>query len=85
MMNTTHATNLPLSALQRNDTARIERIEGEQPIIQRLMAMGLLTGKIVKVVRIAPLDDPIAVESEGQIISLRRRDATDVIVTRLES
>ena len=44
------------------------------------MAMGLLPGAHVSVVRVAPLGDPITIESGGSQLSLRRHDAAHVTI-----
>jgi len=41
----------------------------------RLAALGFLPGRQVRIVRIAPLGDPISLEMEGQEISVRRAEA----------
>ncbi|NBX02332.1 ferrous iron transport protein A, partial [bacterium] len=47
----------------------------ERAVDQRLMALGLLPGMVLKLVRRAPLGDPIAVEFGGQTVSLRMAEA----------
>lgn len=49
----------------------------------RLMEMGLLPGTRVRVVRIAPLGDPLEVELRGYSLSLRAADAALVRVDRV--
>lgn len=61
-------------------TARVREIHTEYATNQRLMTMGLLPGMKIRVVQIAPLGDPIAVEFNGQHISLRRAEAANIQV-----
>jgi Fe2+ transport system protein FeoA len=42
------------------------------------MTLGLLPGIEIKLVQIAPLGDPLAVEIDGRRLSLRRREAAGV-------
>lgn len=46
----------------------------------KLMEMGLITGKRLKVLFRAPFGDPIAVDIEGYVLSLRKSEADQVIV-----
>lgn len=49
---------------------------GNAPALQhRLMEMGLLPGTPVRVVRMAPLGDPIDLEVRGYHLSLRKSEA----------
>ena len=52
--------------------------------IQRLMAMGLTPGLEVKVIRVAPLGDPIVLEAKGFQVSLRKHEA-DGLALELKS
>jgi ferrous iron transport protein A len=44
------------------------------------MALGLLPGMALKLVRKAPLGDPLAIEFGGQVVSLRLAEAESLIV-----
>lgn len=44
----------------------------------KLMEMGCLPGEVVKVDRVAPLGDPIAVSVSGYQLSLRRKEASTI-------
>lgn len=44
------------------------------------MALGLLPGMPVKLVRMAPLGDPVAIEFGGQVVSLRLTEAQSLLV-----
>jgi ferrous iron transport protein A len=67
-----------LDTLPIGITARVEETEHGTSTSQRLMTMGLLPGCQVKVVQHAPLGDPIAIEFDGQLVSLRRSEAAGV-------
>ena len=49
----------------------------------KFIEMGCLPGEIVKLVNIAPFGDPIAIEVSGYVLSLRKKEASTVIVTLL--
>ncbi len=46
----------------------------------KLMEMGCLPGEEVKVERIAPMGDPIAINVAGYQLSLRMREASTIIL-----
>ncbi len=46
----------------------------------KLMEMGCLPGEVIKVERIAPLGDPIAINVAGYQLSLRKREASTIIL-----
>ncbi len=71
---------MTLDTLAPQRAARIVSIGGRGALAQRLMAMGFLPGTTVRVVQIAPLGDPIAVELDGWRVSLRRAEAATLEV-----
>ncbi len=76
-MNEATSTNTisKLSQLAVGAIGRIKSIPAESAVNQRLMNLGLLPGMMVKIVQIAPLGDPIAIEFARQQISIRRTEA----------
>lgn len=54
--------------------------EGDSSYRSRLLAMGLTKGSIIKVVKVAPLGDPIKVEVRGYNLSLRKSEADALLV-----
>lgn len=74
-----------LDQLRRGQTGRVASIEGNSHTAQRLMAMAMLPGTMVQMVRSAPLGDPIIVQLHQSQISLRRRDAAAVCISFDES
>lgn len=46
----------------------------------KLMEMGCLPGEEIRVERIAPLGDPIAVNVAGYQLSLRKREASTIVL-----
>jgi Fe2+ transport system protein FeoA len=61
----------------------VTALDGDDPLAQRLLEMGLLEGEEVEVVGIAPLGDPIEVRLRDYRLSLRRREAARVHVAPL--
>lgn len=46
----------------------------------KLMEMGCLPGEEISIQRVAPLGDPIAVNVSGYVLSLRKREASTIIL-----
>ena len=80
MARTRHPARLTLDELKTGQPARIAAIIGEGPLVQRLMAMGLLEGSDIVVQRRAIGGDPIEVTVMGYALSLRREEARRVQV-----
>jgi len=72
-----------LDRLQAGQHARIERVNGDDALVQRLFEMGLLEGEEVEVVGFAPLGDPMEIRLCDYRLSLRRQEAARVQVTPL--
>jgi DtxR family Mn-dependent transcriptional regulator len=71
---------VPLDTLKVGQRAVIVRLEGKGPARQRMMDMGLVAGTEVKVVRAAPLGDPIEFQVKGCSLSLRKAEANKITV-----
>lgn len=56
---------------------------GDSSLKERLMTMGLTPGTKVKVLRSAPLGDPIAIGVRSYNLALRRADAEMVTVEQV--
>lgn len=77
----TPMNSLPLSNLSVGQKGIIQKINLKGALRQRLLAMGLVTGEIIEVKRIAPLGDPVDFVVKGYDLSLRKNEAKDVLVT----
>lgn len=49
----------------------------------KLLEMGCTPGEVVKLDRIAPMGDPIAIYVSGYLLSLRKAEASTVLVSLL--
>ncbi len=74
-----------LSECKENDTVTIKKIEGSGVTRKRLLDMGFMRGAKLKVVRYAPLKDPLEVLVIGTHISLRVSEAEKICVEELSS
>ena len=66
---------MKLADLQTGERAVIVRVHGHGSFRKRLIEMGFIQGKTVRVVLNAPLKDPIEYEIIGYKVSLRREEA----------
>lgn len=73
-------TRVSLHELKVGQRGIVVRVGGKGPVRRRMMDMGLVTGTEVKVVRVAPLGDPVEFEVKGYSLSLRKSEARNVIV-----
>jgi ferrous iron transport protein A len=64
-----------LDQLQIGQRGRIEAIQGEGALMQRLLEMGLFEGEEIEVVALAPFGDPIEIQLRDYRLSLRRSEA----------
>ncbi len=71
-----------LSEMRPGEKGKILDISGNAPpsLKRRILDMGLVRGTSVKVVRDAPLRDPVEFEALGYNLSLRRDEAAFIIV-----
>jgi len=66
---------MPLSELRPGQKAVLQAIEAPTPVAHRLMALGLVPGTEIEVMRTAVFGDPIEVRVRGFRLALRKRDA----------
>ena len=72
---------MSLSMLPKGQTARVVAVGGaDSGVARRLMEMGVVPGAPVRVVKCAPLGDPIQVRVRGYDLALRRAEAQNISV-----
>ncbi|MFH1863117.1 MAG: FeoA family protein [bacterium] len=69
-----------LSECQAGNQVVIQRLLGGGPIRRRLLEMGMTPGSLLRIVKYAPLKDPIECEIKGYHIALRVAEARRIIV-----
>jgi Fe2+ transport system protein FeoA len=75
------ADELSLARLPIGTQARVIAVNGNGPVARRLMEMGVVPGAPVRVIKAAPLGDPIEVRVRGYHLALRRTEAQTILVT----
>jgi ferrous iron transport protein B len=73
-----------LADLKTGEEAVIVKVKGYGSFRKRLNEMGFIRGKVVRVVKNAPLKDPVEYSIMGYAVSLRRREAAFVEVVSLQ-
>lgn len=69
-----------LKEIKCGDTVKVIKLEGEGPVKRRIMDMGITKGVEIFVRKVAPLGDPVEVTVRGYELSLRKADASMIIV-----
>ena len=72
-----------LLTIRKGLSVRVTAIRAENSIDQRIHSLGIATDAILKVCKVAPLGDPIAVEIDGAQIVLRKSEACGIQVEPL--
>ncbi len=74
--------NLKLSDLPSGEQAIITGFEEESTGLERLSDMGLYIGTRFRIIKFAPLGDPIEIKARGFYLSIRRALATKILIKR---
>ncbi|MCX7807711.1 MAG: ferrous iron transport protein A [Deltaproteobacteria bacterium] len=75
------AEALTLEALEEGEEGIVTAISAPKPLRVRLLELGLLPGTRVRLLRRAPLGDPIEIEVRRTRLSLRKSDAARVFIS----
>ena len=73
---------MTLKELKPGESGTVKSIGEKGVMRRRLMDMGVTQGVSIKVIKIAPLGDPIEVNIRGYALSLRKSDAVQIIVIK---
>jgi ferrous iron transport protein A len=69
-----------LLSLKLGQKARVTEVRAESHIDQRILSLGIGANVIIKISKVAPLGDPIAIEVDGALIMLRKSEAQGILV-----
>lgn len=73
---------MTLKDLNPGESGTIVSIGQKGPLKRRLMDMGITPGIGIKVVKVAPLGDPVEVNIRGYELSLRKDEAQQIIIKK---
>ncbi len=79
-VSTMKATLKNLSQLKMGERAIIDSFSDHKMAL-RLLEMGCTPGEIVELDRTAPMGDPIAISVSGYLLSLRKAEASTVLIS----
>ena len=68
---------------QVGEKAEVLGVSGERAIRKRLIDMGITTGTVLFVRKVAPMGDPIEIRGRGYELSLRKDEAKTIEVRRV--
>lgn len=71
---------MTLRDLKPGQEGTVISIGEKGPIRRRIMDMGVTPGALIKVIKVAPLGDPIEVNIRGYELSLRKEDASRIVI-----
>ncbi len=74
---------LSLSDLKKNETGQVVYSLAQGTLKHKLISMGFVPGIQIKMVRNAPLRDPIEIAIQNSLVTLRRTEAGLIVVEKL--
>lgn len=73
-----------LDMLKTGELGTIKKIKNSSKFKRRLVEMGFLANSKIRVIKFAPMRDPAEYAIYGYHVSIRRREAADIIVEKIE-
>lgn len=73
---------MTLNEVAVGDICTVVRLNGTGALKRRIMDMGITKGVEIRVVKIAPLGDPMELNVRGYDLSLRKEEAASIEVAR---
>ena len=73
---------MTLEHLRPGQSARIEAVGGEGALRQHFLDMGVIPGVTVRVMKLAPLGDPMELRIHGYELTLRLADAAKIEISK---
>lgn len=78
-------SDINLDELKVNECGRVLEVGGSGELRQHLLDMGVIPGAELKVVKFAPMGDPMEISIHGYELTLRIADAKNIGITRIDS
>ena len=76
---------MKLEDMKCGDTATVVTVSGSGQLRKRVLDLGLTRGTEVKMIRIAPLGDPVEIELRGYRLTVRKTEASVIELENLVS
>jgi len=64
------------------DKAKIIKVSGASNVRKRLLDMGIMPGVVIEMIRPAPLGDPVQIKIKGYHLSLRKTEASHILIKK---
>jgi len=71
---------MTLRAVTPGQRVIVQKLTGQGEIKRRLMDMGIIPGTEIQVQKVAPLGDPVEIKFKGYNLSLRWKEAENILV-----
>lgn len=71
---------MTLDSINLGEFRKIKNIGGSGALRRRLLDMGLTPRTVIKVVKVAPMGDPIVLSLRGYELTLRKEDAKHILL-----
>jgi ferrous iron transport protein A len=69
-----------LKDVKIGETVRVTKVGGEGALKRRIMDMGITKGVSIRVMKVAPLGDPVEITVRGYELTLRKADCEKIEV-----
>ena len=69
-----------LKDVKIGEAVRVTKVGGEGALKRRIMDMGITKGVTIKVMKVAPLGDPVEITVRGYELTLRKADCEKIEV-----
>lgn len=73
---------MTLANLEIGAVGKVKSVHGNDAISKRLMEMGIVPGVSIKVIKTAPLGDPIEIRVRGYNLAMRRNEAEAIEIIK---
>ena len=75
---------MTLREVKVGQTAKVVKLHGTGPVKRRIMDIGITKGQLVRVIKVAPLGDPMEITVRNYELSVRKADAEMIEVELVE-
>ncbi|MFA6940001.1 MAG: ferrous iron transport protein A [Clostridiaceae bacterium] len=72
---------MSLSELKPGQKGQVHSVQGNRALTKRLFALGCTPGTDVKVIKMAPLGDPMIINFRGFNLAIRKDDAKNIFLS----
>ncbi len=69
-----------LKEVKCGETATVTKLDGDGALKRKIMDMGITKGTAIFVRKVAPLGDPIEITVRGYELSIRKKEAENILV-----